>query len=246
MKRRIRVAALALCMVLAVVMVHSAVASIRAITTRIVDIEQLPVIVLDAGHGGMDGGATGSGGLMEKEINLAITLKLRDMLAACGFTVVLTREDDRSIHDEGISGIRRQKTSDMRNRLAIVEQHSPNVIFLSIHQNKFQDSSSHGAQIFHSPNNADSERLARILQDTIIEMVQPENTRDIKRAGKNLFLMYEAKCPAVLIECGFLSNITDTRNLTNPEYQKDLAFSIMVSLLRYLRLDEAMIMPEAV
>ncbi|MCL2068319.1 MAG: N-acetylmuramoyl-L-alanine amidase, partial [Oscillospiraceae bacterium] len=214
MKRRVRTAVFAFCIVFAVVMVSGAADAIRAAVPRALDIERLPVIILDAGHGGMDGGAVASGGLMEKEINLAITLKLRDMLTALGFEVVLTREDDRSIHDEGVQGVRRQKTSDLHNRLAIAQQYSPNVIFLSIHQNKFQDTSSHGAQIFYSPNHTSSEVLARILQDTIIEMVQPENQRDIKKAGDNLYLMHEAECPAVLIECGFLSNISDTPNLT--------------------------------
>ena len=244
MNRRLKAAVWAMALVFAAAMIHGAVASITYAPPRRIDIENLPVIILDPGHGGVDGGAVGPGDVLEKDINLAIALILRDMLKATGFEVVMTREDDRSIHDEDITGVRRQKTSDLNNRLEIVERHSPNAIFLSIHQNRFRDASSRGAQIFHSPNHPDSERLARILQDTIIEMIQPENTRDIKKAGDNLFLMDRAKCPAVLIECGFLSNIQDTKNLTDPEYQKQLSFAIFVSVLRYLELDMPMVVPE--
>jgi len=237
MNRRLKISAWAMALIFAAALVHSTVVSITSVTPRIIDIENLPVIIIDPGHGGIDGGAVGAGDVLEKDINLAISLLLRDMLTITGFEVVMTREDDRSIHDEDVTGVRRQKRSDLHNRLEIAEAHYPNVIFLSIHQNRFQDASSRGAQIFHSPNHADSERLARILQDTIIEMVQPDNTRDIKKAGDNLFLMDRMQCPAVLIECGFLSNIQDTKELTDPEYQKRLAFAIFVSVLRYLELD---------
>lgn len=112
-------------------------------------LRQRPTIILDPGHGGVDGGAQANG-VSEKEVNLAISLQLRDLLSAQGFRVIMTREDDRSIHDEGITQISRQKRSDLYNRLAIIEDH-PEAIFVSIHQNKFEQASSRGAQIFSAP-----------------------------------------------------------------------------------------------
>ena len=104
------------------------------------------VIVLDAGHGGMDGGAVGKSGILEKDLNLAITLKLRDALRAMGYRVVLTRDSDISLHDPKLSTVRSQKVADMHARLAIIEQY-PQGIFLSIHQNKFEQSQYHGTQV---------------------------------------------------------------------------------------------------
>jgi len=208
--------------------------SIAVNVPRIAAIEQLPVIILDAGHGGIDGGAVSSDDVLEKDINLAIVLNLRDMFTACGFKVVLTREDDRSIHDEGVSGIRNQKISDLQNRLEIIESYGLNAVFLSIHQNKYSGASSYGAQIFYSSNHPDSMYLAQLLQEKIVSTVQPNNKRKIKNAEKGLYLMHEAKCPAVLVECGFLSNIQDTRDLQNPEYRKQLSLAILSAVLSYV------------
>ena len=146
----------------------------------------------------------------------------------------MTREDDRSIHDEGVSGIKNQKTSDLRNRLELVESQGQNAIFLSIHQNKYSGESSHGAQIFYSPNHSESMRLAQLLQDSIVGMVQHDNKRKIKKAEKGLYLMLEAKCPAVLVECGFLSNIQDTRDLQSSEYRGQLSFAILSAVMTHL------------
>lgn len=199
-------------------------------------LDTLPVIIIDAGHGGMDGGAVGAEGIVEKDINLSICLSLRDMFKANGFTVVMTRDTDISIHDEGLKSVRKQKTSDLRNRLAIANSY-PNAIFLSIHQNKFSDSKSNGAQIFFSPNNEASEKLAEILQQRFVRNLQPENKRQIKKAGKNLFLMYEATCPAVLVECGFLSNKQEAQMLSDPEHQSKIAFTAFCAVMDFLDMD---------
>jgi N-acetylmuramoyl-L-alanine amidase len=238
MARRARLVAAAMALVLAVMAVREAVGSITASSVRVIDAERLPAIIIDAGHGGMDGGAVSTDlSVLEKDINLRLALNLRDLFTACGFQVVMTREDDRSIHDEGVTGAGRQKTSDLHNRLAIVEGHSPGAILLSIHQNKFRQASSHGAQIFYSPNHEQSGLLAERLQRTIIGMVQPENTRGTKKAEDNLYLMWKAQCPAVLIECGFLSNPEDTGNLQDAGYQKRLCFAILSSVLAHLGLE---------
>ena len=220
------------------------VVSVRFITRVkpvMADLDMLPTIVIDPGHGGMDGGAVGDGGnVLEKDINLQISLMLRDLFILSGFDVVMTRTTDISIHDEGITSVRKQKTSDLNNRLKIAGA-NPNSIFISIHQNKFSDRRSKGTQIFYSPNNPVSEQYAKILQDNFVSMLQPENHRKHKKAGKNLFLMYQAKCPAVLIECGFLSNPSETALLIDEEYQTKIAFVIFTSTMDLLGLGETAI-----
>lgn len=190
---------------------------------------------MDAGHGGIDGGAIGVDSIVEKDINLQICLVLRDIFRANGFEVIMTRESDQSIHDADVTGTRNIKVSDLHNRLAIVKEH-PNAIFLSIHQNKFGESSSKGTQVFFGPKNAQSKQLAEIIQSAFIKHLQPENHRKYKQAGKNLYLMYNAECPSVLVECGFLSNSGEAHRLTDPEYQAQIAFVTFGSVMEYLGL----------
>jgi len=192
-----------------------------------------PVIIIDPGHGGIDGGAVGVDGVLEKDINLEISFILRDLFVLNGFEVVMTREEDISIHDLGVEGIRRQKRSDLHNRLEFTERFTDN-IFISVHQNKFGDSSQRGAQVFYGPNHPGSELLAELVQRNIVSMMQAENRRQHKKGGSGLFLIYEARSPAILVECGFLSNPEDTRNLSDPQYQAQLAFAIFGSVMEYL------------
>lgn len=230
-----RVIAVAICIV-PVCAVAWSLRSIMAVKPVMADFKANPVIIIDAGHGGSDGGAVGDGGIIEKDINLAISLTMRDIFTANGFDVIMTRDTDISIHDEGVKGTRNQKVSDIHNRLAVVESH-PDAIFLSVHQNKFTSAGSKGAQIFYSPNNPQSEQLAAILQEEFISALQPENHRKYKRADKNLYLMYHAKCPSVLVECGFLSNPEEARRLTDTEYQSQIAFTTFSSVVRFLGLN---------
>lgn len=195
-----------------------------------------PVIILDPGHGGADGGAVANG-IVEKDINLAIAMDLHDLLSAQGFCVIMTREDDRSIHDEGLTQLSRQKRSDMYNRLEMMKNH-PEAYFISIHQNKFEQSSSKGAQIFYSQNRPESQKLAQAIQDSFHTLLQPENQREIKPAENNLFLLYEAPLPAVMAECGFLSNPQEGQKLTQTEYQQQVAFAIYQGLMHFLSMQE--------
>lgn len=192
-----------------------------------------PKVIIDAGHGGMDGGAVGIDGIIEKDINLKIALKLKDLLTLGGFDVVMTREKDIALFDDGIEGIKNQKTSDMYNRMKSIEN-NPDAIFLSIHQNKFPQSKYSGAQMFYSTNSPYSEQIAQVLQKQWRVMLQPENKREIKPATNELFLLYNSKIPAVMVECGFLSNLDEAYRLTDDEYQNKMAYIIYTSLLEFM------------
>lgn len=191
-----------------------------------------PVIILDAGHGGMDGGCSSADGVPEKGINLNIVLCLRDMFSMCGYDVELTRSEDRSIHDDGVEGIANQKSSDMDNRLALFNKY-PNAICISVHQNQFTDPKYSGAQMFYSDTNKESKYLAQKMQEKIVEYTQPENDREIKLCGKELFLCYFSDNPTVMAECGFLSNPEEAEKLKTEEYQKQIAFSIFSAVNEY-------------
>ncbi len=190
------------------------------------------VIILDPGHGGADGGGVGINGIIEKDINLNISKYLGSLLNLSGYEVVYTREEDISIYDNGIEGLRNQKVSDMKNRLEIVNKY-PDSIFFSIHQNQYTDSAYFGGQMFYTTNNNNNFRLATIMQEKFAEL-QPGNDRDVKLIDNGLYLFKETKQPALLIECGFLSNPNDAVNLNNPEYQKKVAFTIYRGLTEYL------------
>ena len=194
-------------------------------------ITEKKTVILDAGHGGIDSGAVGVNGELEKNINLEIVKDLRDMLTVSGFNVVLTRNADKSIHDSGVTGIRNQKISDMENRLEIVRGYK-DALFFSIHQNKFTDAEYFGAQIFYNENNPDNMLLAQIMQDNF-KVIQPGNNREIKLSGDELYLFKDTMIPAVLIECGFLSNEQDAKNLNSEEYQHKVAFMIYNGIIRY-------------
>lgn len=191
-----------------------------------------PVIVLDAGHGGMDGGCSSADGVPEKGINLNIVLCLRDLFRINGYDVELTRSDDRSIHDDGVEGIANQKSSDMDNRLALFNKY-PNAICISVHQNQFTDPKYSGAQMFYADTNSESKYLAQKMQEKIVEFTQPENDREIKLCGKELFLCYFSENPTVMAECGFLSNPQEAEKLKDEDYQKQIAFSIFAAVNDY-------------
>lgn len=192
-----------------------------------------PVIVLDAGHGGMDGGCSTADGVPEKGINLSILLKLRDLLTVSGYEVEVTRDSDKSIHDKGIEGIANQKSSDMDNRLEIFNQRE-GAICLSIHQNQFTDPKYDGAQMFYAETNPESEFLAESMQQSFRTMLQKDNAREVKKCGKELFLCYFCNNPTVMIECGFLSNPDEAAQLVTEEYQQKVAFTIFAGLQNYL------------
>ncbi len=190
------------------------------------------VIILDAGHGGMDGGCSSAKGDVEKQINLAILLDLRELLEMSGYHVIVTRDTDTSIHDKGVEGIANQKSSDMDNRLAIFNS-CEDAICISIHQNQFTDPRYSGAQMFYADTHPASGELAQRLQNQFVAFLQPDNTREIKLCGKELFLCYYSENPTVMVECGFLSNPEEAAKLVTEDYQRQVAFTIYAALVQY-------------
>lgn len=186
-------------------------------------------IVIDAGHGGEDGGAVNDSNVIEKDINLQISTKLANMLTLFGYDTVQVRTEDKSIYTEGDT-IRQRKVSDMKNRLAIFNSSEDNVV-ISIHQNKFTESKYSGTQIFYSPNNPESAELAESIRLSIKTMLQPDNERECKKADKNIYLLKNATVPSVIAECGFISNAEECAKLTDNLYQQKMAYSIAVGLM---------------
>ena len=190
-------------------------------------------VVLDAGHGGEDGGASADSGVLEKDLNLQVTLLLAQALRTAGVNVILTRNDDRLLYDPNSDYQGRKKVLDLQERRKIAEA-TENCIFVSIHMNAYPLPQYNGLQVWYSPNNPESELLAKAICETVRENLQPENHREIKRAGSSIYLLYHLTCPAVLVECGFLSNAEDAALLSTPEYQKALAQELTAAILESL------------
>ncbi len=195
-----------------------------------VEYNSLPVIVIDAGHGGEDGGAVANN-VVEKNINLSISNKLRDIFISSGFNVKMTRSSDKMINESGDT-LRERKVSDMKNRLKLFNE-SENNIVISIHQNKFTQEEYKGSQVFYSTNNKESEKLALSIKTSIKTLIQPHNEREIKPADRNIYLLYNSKTPSVIVECGFISNIEEARVLKDSAYQNKIAFAIYSGFLDY-------------
>jgi N-acetylmuramoyl-L-alanine amidase len=186
-------------------------------------------VVIDAGHGGEDGGAVSASGIVEKELNLQIALLLRDLLEANGVKVIMTRTTDTLLYDKNADYEGRKKVLDLAARVAVAES-TENAMFVSIHMNAFPQAQYKGLQVYYSPNNTVSETLAETIQRKIATSLQPDNHRKIKRAGSEIHLLEQLDCPAVLVECGFLSNAEDCRALTDPAYRQRLAFLLFCAI----------------
>ncbi len=187
-------------------------------------------IIIDAGHGGFDGGAVAADGTPEKDINLQIAKYLRDFLELNNFHVVMTREED--VSTESDNGKENKKTSDLYNRLQLMSKYE-DAIFVSVHLNKFTSTSVSGAQTFYSQNCDGSEALAQSIHNRVVSLLQPDNPREIKRGTKSIYLLRNATCPAVIVECGFLSNKTELEKLKDEKYQRMMAFCVFCGIMDY-------------
>ncbi len=188
-----------------------------------------PIVIIDAGHGGFDGGAVAFDGTVEKELNLEISLKLQAVLESLGYETVAVRTTDTAVNDKGDSGTS-AKVSDIKNRVKLMKKY-PNAVFVSIHMNKYSTTQPHGAQVFYS-NSDGSKQLAENIQNSVANLVQPDNHRVIKATTKDIYLLSHATIPSVIVECGFLSNPEDLQNLKDEAYQLKLAVAIAAGILK--------------
>ena len=198
-------------------------------------VKTMPTIVIDAGHGGEDGGAVSDSGVLEKDINLSIANYTSALFYMLGFDVTQTRTTDIAL-DNGEDTIRERKVSDMKKRLEIFNSSEENTV-ISIHQNKFSESKYHGTQIFYSPNNPKSKQLADSIKYSVKGLLQPDNERECKKADSGIYLLKNTNNPAVIVECGFISNGGECKNLLDSQYQKQMAYSITAGFLSYYNTD---------
>jgi len=223
-----------LCVILLIfcLMMYSAFSNIAARASSD-SISDKPCIIIDAGHGGEDGGAEVDG-VLEKDINLSIADKVADMLRVCGCEVQEIRDEDVSVYDDDARTLREKKVSDLNKRVEVFNSDERNIV-VSIHQNKFDSSAYSGTQLFYSTNDPDSMILAEAIRTSVVSLLQSDNTRELKPAGSNIYVLDHAQVPAVIVECGFLSNPDERRKLTEETYQREMAYSITMGVLDYIQ-----------
>lgn len=194
-----------------------------------VSLSPSPTVVLDPGHGGKDGGAVSLTGTAEKTLNLLLCYDLRDLLEASGVRVVMTREKDGELTVSDPSAGR--KMNDLRGREEVMRA-NPDAVFVSIHMNKFPDGRYSGTQIFCAKG---SESLASLIRESVVSSLQKDNAREIKTADGSIYLLDRARVPAVLVECGFLSNREEAEKLETESYRLSLACAIARGILLYFQ-----------
>ncbi len=185
------------------------------------------VIVIDAGHGGRDGGATGTNGALEKDLNLSVARTLADLFISFGYPVVETRTEDVML---GNGEKHHLKQADLTARLAVTKKYE-SCLFISIHMNTFPTPDCRGLQVWYSQGHADSAAWATAVQGGVRNMLQPWNNRKVKAATSSIYLLRHATCPAILVECGFLSSPEECERLSDPLYQKQLALAVFSSVI---------------
>lgn len=233
MFRKIKAASLIpiYCLILTFFLI-TALLSNKAITTMALETpkEGRRCTIIDAGHGGVDGGATSCTGVLESNINLEIALRLDDLMHLLGYKTVMIRTSDISVYTEGET-IAQKKVSDLKQRVKIVNE-TENALLVSIHQNHFSDSQYSGAQVFF-PATQDSEILAKHMQENLVNALNPGSKRKSKKIN-GVYLMENIQCTGILIECGFLSNPEEEANLRAGEYQKKMCSVIAATISNFL------------
>lgn len=190
-------------------------------------------IILDAGHGEPDGGAVAADGTVESELNLNVVLKLQKLLESSGSTVILTRSDKNGIYEATADTIRQQKVSDMKARAKIAND-SEAEMFVSIHMNKLPQTQYSGWQTFYKNNDDISKEIASNIQTSLNYFIKKENSRTIKSIS-GIYLTKNVEIPLVIVECGFLSNEEENKLLQTEKYQEELAWSIYIGIMDYLK-----------
>lgn len=196
-------------------------------------------LIIDPGHGGEDGGAISASGQTESAVNLAIALRLDQIMGFYGVPSVLTRDRDISIHDESARTLREKKVSDLRNRVKRINS-TENATLISIHQNSYPNYRYHGAQVFYG-GGPGSQPLAKLIQTSLHTALDPENNRAPQRIQSTVYLMKNISCRAVLVECGFLSNPEEDQLLQEKAYQMKLAMVLGASYIQSGEIGESLI-----
>lgn len=187
-------------------------------------------IVIDPGHGGVDGGATSCTGVLESGLNLEISLRLNDLMHLLGYETRMIRTTDTSVYTKGDT-IAQKKISDLKERVRLVNE-TENALLVSIHQNNFSDGRYSGAQVFYADTEG-SQQLAKRMQEALISTLNPESRRQSKPSN-GVYLMEHIQCPGVLVECGFLSNAAEEAKLRCPDYQQKLCCVIAATAIGFL------------
>ncbi len=228
MKQKVIEPVLGLCL-LAMVVMAVKYGSVHVTGSGDAYIKEMPVVVIDAGHGGTDPGKVGVDGSLEKDINLAVAERLKMYLEQDDVKVIMTRETDTGLYSDTDS---RKKMADMRNRCEIIEESGADLV-VSIHQNSYHEESVSGGQVFYYRDSSKGKALAEILQDRFDYVLGDQNRR-LPKANGNYYLLLHVKCPIVIVECGFLSNRKEAALLNSGEYQDKLAYTIHMGIMEYL------------
>ena len=228
MKQKVIEPVLGLCL-LAMVVMAVKYGSVHVTGSGDAYIKEMPVVVIDAGHGGTDPGKVGVDGSLEKDINLAVAERLKTYLEQDDVKVIMTRETDTGLYSDTDS---RKKMADMRNRCEIIEESGADLV-VSIHQNSYHEESVSGGQVFYYRDSSKGKALAEILQDRFDYVLGDQNRR-LPKANGNYYLLLHVKCPIVIVECGFLSNRKEAALLNSGEYQDKLAYTIHMGIMEYL------------
>ena len=192
------------------------------------------ILILDAGHGGEDGGASSASGSKESDINLNIVLKTESLMAFLGVRTELTRSEDRSMHSEGASTLREKKVSDLKNRVEFVNS-IPDSMLISVHQNYFTDVRYNGAQVFYNVGDV-SRQWGESTQEVLRQVLDPDNDRAAKAMPDHIYLFSHVSCPAILVECGFLSNGEEASLLLTDTYQRKISLALAGAYLQEIQM----------
>ena len=188
-----------------------------------------PLILVDAGHGGTDPGMIGVGGLEEKGINLSVSLLLRDTLEKSGYSVIMTREEDKGLYDSSAAN---KKAQDMQRRIAMIREHMP-VLSVIIHQNRYHDAGVHGPQVFYYESSVEGKKLAEAVQSRLNDLLEVDRPREVK-GNTGYYLLKRSSGTLVIVECGFLTNPEEAQKLQTKEYQEKVAAAVSEGIRTYL------------
>lgn len=196
-----------------------------------VDSEIERILVIDAGHGGDDGGAVSEDGVLESDLNLSISRKLDLLARLCGVCTRMTRSTSEISYPDAAGSIAARKVADQKQRVALINE-TPNAFVISIHQNQYPTPTPHGAQVLYGTA-PEGKALGGCLQELLVSSLDVQNRRVAAPIPDNIYLFKNISCPAVLVECGFLSNPEECRRLQTASYQTSLAMTILSSYLQY-------------